>query len=71
MNTVQEEVTRVADGVVVQTRENGSVLVTPSAMIAGYRLRDAAALSGWGKGEFIMRVYRGIELLAEGRFTLN
>ena len=71
VNTVQEEITRVADGVVVQTRENGSVQVTPSAMIAGYRLPDAAALSGWGKGEFIMRVYRGIELLAEGHFTLS
>ncbi len=71
VNTVQEEITRVADGVVVQSRDTGSVQVTPNAMIAGFRVRDAAGLiTGWGKGEFIMRIYRGVELLAEGHFTL-
>jgi hypothetical protein len=72
VNSVQEEITRVADGVVVQTRENGSIPVTPGSMIAGIRVADAAPLiNGWGKGEFIMRVYRGVELLAEGHFTLS
>ena len=72
VNTVQEEITRVADGKVVQTRVNGGVQVTPAATIAGYRLSDAAPLiTAWGTGEFIMRVYRGVELLAEGHFTLS
>lgn len=71
VNTLQEEITRVADGVIVQPRERGNVKVTPASMIAGYRVSNAGVLiEGWGKGEFIMRVYRGAELLAEGHFTL-
>ncbi len=72
VNTVAEEITRVADSKVVQSRSTGGVQVTPSSMIAGFRVRDAAGLiNAWGKGEFVMRVYRGVELLAEGHFTLN
>lgn len=72
VNTVAEEITRVADGKVVQSRDTGGVQVTPSSMIAGFRLRDAAVLiNAWGKGEFVMRIYRGVELLAEGHFTLQ
>lgn len=72
VNTVQEEITRVGDGKVVQARDKGSVQVTPSSTIAGFRVRDAATLiNAWGKGEYVMRVYRGVELLAEGHFTLN
>jgi hypothetical protein len=72
VSTIQEEVTRVGDGLVVQKRADGSIQVTPSATIAGFRVRDALTLiNGWGKGEFIMRVYRGGQLLAEGRFTLS
>lgn len=72
VNTVAEEITRVSDGKVVQSRQTGSVQVTPSSMIAGFRVRDAAVLiNAWGKGEFVMRVYRGVELLAEGHFTLQ
>lgn len=73
VNTVQEEITRVADGVVVQARDKGSVQVTPSATIAGFKagVDTTRLIAGWGKGEFVMRVYRGVELLAEGHFTLN
>jgi hypothetical protein len=72
VNTVEEEITRVSDGKVVQPRDKGSVQVTPNAMVAGFRVRDAAVLiNAWGKGEYVMRVYRGVELLAEGHFTLN
>jgi len=71
VNTVDEEITRVSDNKVVQTRAKGSVQVTPSSKIAGFRVRDAGILiDAWGKGEFIMRIYRGGELLAEGHFTL-
>jgi hypothetical protein len=72
VNTVQEEITRIADGVVVQARDNGSVQVTPSATIAGFKagVNTTKLIEGWGKGEFVMRVYRGVELLAEGHFTL-
>ena len=28
-------------------------------------------IAKWGKGDHILRVYRGSELLAEGHFTFN
>jgi hypothetical protein len=74
VNTVQEEITRVADGKVVQARvPNGTVQVTPSATSAGFKagVDTTKLIAGWGKGEFVMRVYRGVELLAEGHFTLS
>jgi hypothetical protein len=75
VSTIQEEVTRVdAAGVptVVQARADGSIQVDAAATIAGFRVRNAATLiQGWGPGNFIMRVYRGGELLAEGTFTLS
>lgn len=73
VNTVQEEITRVADGKVVQPRDKGSVSVTPSATIAGFKagVDTTKLIASWGKGEFVMRVYRGVELLAEGHFTLQ
>jgi hypothetical protein len=72
VSTVQEEVTRVADGVVVQKRSDGSVQVVSGSTIAGFRVADAQKLiQGWGTGEFIMRIYRGGQLLAEGHFTLS
>ena len=75
VNTVQEEVVKVgADGseTIVQPRIKGDVPVNAAAKIAGFRVKDAATLvKGWGAGNFIMRVYRGAELLAEGTFTLS
>lgn len=73
VNTVVEEITRVADGVVVQARDKGSVQVTPSATIAGFKagVDTTKLIASWGKGDFVMRVYRGVELLAEGHFTFN
>ena len=73
VSTIQEEITRVADGKVVQPRDKGTVNVTPSAMIAGFKagVDTTSLIAGWGKGEFIMRVYRGVDLLAEGHFTLQ
>ena len=75
VNTIQEEVSRVAaDGseTVVQQRAGSDLNVTASSMAAAFRVKDAATLiSGWGKGNFILRVYRGVELLAEGTFTLE
>jgi hypothetical protein len=74
VSTLSEEVVRVeADGSlkVVQARENESVDVTPGLMIAGYNVRTNGLISAWGAGNFIMREYRGAELIAEGRFTFT
>lgn len=75
VNVIQEEVIRVADDgslTVVQQREGSDLTVPADQMVAGFRVADAAGLvEGWGTGSFILRVYRGAELLAEGRFSLS
>ncbi|MEP6808380.1 MAG: hypothetical protein ABI978_07240, partial [Chloroflexota bacterium] len=72
---IQEEVVRVAAGgaeTIVQTRVGSDLQVTPTSKIAGFRVKDAKVLiDGWGKGNFILRVYRGAELVAQGPFTLQ
>lgn len=75
VNSVQEEVIRVADDgglTVVQDRVDGGVTVQANLQVAGFRVANAAVLvDAWGPGNFILRVYRGAELLAEGRFSLS
>jgi hypothetical protein len=56
---------------VVQARENESIDVTPGLMIAGYNVKTNGLISAWRTGNFIMREYRGAELIAEGRFTFT
>jgi hypothetical protein len=76
VNRLEEEVVRVAaDGTetIVQPRNKGVVLVDPSLLSDG--LKSSATVSQliakWGKGDHILRAYRGSELLAEGHFTFN
>lgn len=75
VDTIQEEVVHVAAGgaeTVVQPRADGGLPVNASKTAEGFRVRDAGTLvRGWGIGDFILRVYRGGQLLAEGRFTLS
>ena len=75
VNVIQEEVIHVADDgglTVVQEREGSDLTVQADLMVAGFRVADATGLvEGWGTGNFILRVYRGVELLAEGRFSLS
>lgn len=75
VNSVQEEVIRVADDgglTIVQDRADGGVTVQANLQVAGFRVANAAVLvDAWGAGNYILRVYRGVELLAEGRFSLS
>ena len=74
VSSLNEEVVRVeADGSlkVVQARENESIPVTPGLKIAGYSVRTSALISVWGTGDFIIREYRGAELIAQGEFTFT
>jgi len=74
VNQIQEEVIRIeGDGAltVVQPREGSNLNVAPDAQVAGYTVNSNALISGWGPGNYILRVYRGVELIAEGRFTLT
>lgn len=74
VNQIQEEIMRVeADGslTVVQERSVGGLGVNPNAMIAGFTANSSLLINGWGPGNYILRDYRGEELIAEGRFTLT
>ena len=74
VSTLSEEVVRIeADGSekVVQSKDKETIDVTPGLMIAGYSVRTNGLISVWGIGNFIMREYRGTELIAEGRFTFT
>lgn len=76
VNSVTEEVVRVANGqeTVVQSRTdpNSVVNISPSARIFGFIVSTNSLIQDWnGGGIFIMRIWRGTEKLAEGRFTLS
>jgi hypothetical protein len=74
VNQIQEEVIRIADDgslTVVQEREGSNLNVNPDAQVAGFSVNSSALIGPWGTGNFILRAYRGVELIAEGRFTLT
>ena len=73
---VQEEVIRIEgdDAVIVQPRREGSNDIDRNARVVGFCVPGSTVIAAWGTGDFIMRDYRrknGLELLAEGRFTLT
>jgi hypothetical protein len=72
--SLSEEVVKVAgDGTesIVQTREAGTFAVDPNATVLGYSAPIGGLYRDWGPGQYVMRVYRGDEKVAEGTFTLN
>ena len=72
--SLSEEVVKVAgDGTesIVQTREAGTFAVDPAATVLGYSAPIGGLYRDWGAGQYVMRVYRGDEKVAEGAFTLN
>ena len=76
VDRLQEEVVRLAaDGTetVVQSRADGTVFVDPTRTTDGLKsgATVSALIAAWGRGVFVMRVYRGGELLAEGSFTFS
>jgi hypothetical protein len=71
---IGEEVLRIeTDGslTVVQSRDNEKMDVTPAAQVAGFCTRATGLIQVWSTGNFIMREYRGVELIAEGRFAMT
>ena len=82
VDTYQEEVLKVrpnGDLRIVQRRQIGTLPVDPAASIVSWcnpadlLIDGISGSDGWGLGEFVLRAYRrsgGLELLAEGRFTL-
>ncbi len=73
-DAISEEVVRVAgDGTetIVQSRQAGTFAVNPTRTVLGYTAPIRALYTDWGVGTYVMRVYRGDERVAEGRFILN
>jgi hypothetical protein len=50
--------------------EENQLTVDPDASIDGFTVPTNALLDPLGPGTFVMRVYRGSELLAQGTFIL-
>jgi len=68
-----EEVARInEDGTetIVITTENQVDLQDPNATVDGFTVPTNALLDALGAGTYVMRVYRGTELLAQGTFIL-
>jgi hypothetical protein len=74
VKSVAEEVVLIgADGKekVVQTKKDGITDVNSKQKVACYAVASNNLIRAWGAGTFVMRVYRGDEKLAEGKFTLT
>ncbi|HJT63267.1 MAG TPA: hypothetical protein VJ839_00680, partial [Candidatus Limnocylindria bacterium] len=56
--------------VVIPPEDNVITGINPNALVDGFTVETNALLDALGPGTFVMRVYRGSELLAEGRFIL-
>jgi hypothetical protein len=74
VDRLQVEVVSVAgDGTetVVQAREDGTLLVGATLLTDGLKVNRPVSqlIADWGKGNLILRFYRGDELLAAGAFT--
>ena len=70
---IAEQVSRLnKDGseTVVITAEENPLTVDPDATVDGFTVPTNALLDALGAGTFVMRVFRGSELLAQGTFIL-
>jgi hypothetical protein len=76
VTTLAEEVVRLANGkeTVVQARTAATsvVNVSASAKVFGFVVSTSDLIRDWrGGGVFVMRIWRGTQKIAEGRFTLS
>jgi hypothetical protein len=70
---IGEEVAQInedgSETIVISAAEN-QLAVTPDATVDGFTVPTNALLESLGAGSYLMRVYRGSELLAQGTFIL-
>lgn len=59
-----------SETVVISPEDNVITGINPNALVDGFTVETNALLDAVGAGTYVMRVYRGSELLAEGRFIL-
>jgi len=60
-----------SEALVINPEENLLTGIDPEATVDGFTVPTNALLKALGAGTFVMRVYRGTELLAQGTFTLT
>jgi hypothetical protein len=76
VSTLVEEVLRVTNGketpVQLRSAESSQISVSPTAKVFGFIVTTNSLITDWhGGGVFVIRVWRGDQKLAEGRFTLT
>lgn len=74
VGSVVEEISQVdAEGKekVVQSKKDGETQVASKKKVTCYAVSANNLIRAWGPGNFVMRVFRGEEKIAEGRFTLT
>ncbi len=71
---IGEGVARINDDgsetLIINQNDNVITGIDPGATVDGFTVQTNALLDALGAGRFVMRVYRGSELLAQGIFTL-
>lgn len=74
VSSVIEEISRVADDgkeTVVQSKKDGETAVSSKQKVTCYAVSANNLIRAWGAGSYVMRVFRGDEKIAEGRFKLT
>jgi len=73
VSVLGEDVVRISDGKVLQshTTADGQNPVYPNQKVACFQVTSDTVIRAWGTGDFVMRVYRGNQKIAEGRFKLT
>lgn len=59
-----------ADGTETLVQEASAQAIGADTPVASFQVSADALINGFGPGSYIMRIYRGEELIAEGPFTL-
>jgi hypothetical protein len=59
-----------SETLVIDQNDNIITGINPDATVDGFTVETNALLDALGPGTFVMRVYRGSELLAQGTFIL-
>lgn len=73
VSTIGEDVVRVSDGKVLQSHKSsdGQNPVFANQKVACFQVTSNAVIRAWGTGDFVMRLYRGDQKIAEAAFKLT
>lgn len=71
VDQLTEKITRIRKNAKDKVVEDGANRAPANESVVCYSVRSDDVIANWGTGRFIMRVYRGDEQIAEGRFRLS